>query len=147
MFDTRVVPEIGSDGEVQSLLSISRDITGQRAAEPKPSVRSSTTSWSSSRTRSRSWWHVWPRIASAPRTGSATASLLNLSERERHILRLLAAGRTNRQIGAEIGLTPGTAKNQVAQILAKLGVGDRTQAAVRAVELGVLESTAGKSGD
>ena len=65
--------------------------------------------------------------------------MLSLTDRERYILRLLAAGRTNREIGAEIGITCGTAKNHVAQILSKLNVTDRTQAAVRAAELGIVE--------
>jgi len=65
-----------------------------------------------------------------------------LTERERHILRLLAAGRTNREIGTVIGLTSGTVKNQMSHILSKLNVTDRTQAAVRAVELGIVDSEA-----
>ena len=72
----------------------------------------------------------------------STAALQeHLNARERHILRLLATGRTNRQIGAELGLTAGTVKNQVARILSKLNVTDRTQAAVQAVVLGLVEST------
>ena len=58
------------------------------------------------------------------------------------MLRLLAAGWTNRDIGLELGLTVGTVKNQVARILSKLNVSDRTQAAVRAVQLGILDSGA-----
>jgi DNA-binding NarL/FixJ family response regulator len=64
-----------------------------------------------------------------------------LTEREREILRLLAAGWTNREIGAELGLTVGTVKNHVARILEKLDVSDRTQAAVRGVELGLAKPT------
>jgi DNA-binding NarL/FixJ family response regulator len=61
-----------------------------------------------------------------------------LSEREQEILRLLAQGLTNREIAARLHLAEGTVKNYVTAILQKLGVRDRTQAALRARELGVL---------
>jgi DNA-binding NarL/FixJ family response regulator len=61
-----------------------------------------------------------------------------LSEREQEILRLLAGGQTNRQIAARLHLAEGTVKNYVSTILQKLGVQDRTQAALRAQELGLL---------
>ena len=49
----------------------------------------------------------------------------------------LAAGRTNPEIGRALGLSTKAARNRVAHVLAKLGVADRTQAAVLAVELGL----------
>jgi PAS domain S-box-containing protein len=61
-----------------------------------------------------------------------------LTAREAEILGLLAQGRTNPQIARELVVSPGTVKNHVRHIIAKLGVSDRTQAAVRAVELGLL---------
>jgi len=61
-----------------------------------------------------------------------------LTNREEEILRLLAQGQTNPQIARELVVSPGTVKNHVRHIIAKLGVSDRTQAAVRAVELGLL---------
>ncbi len=60
-----------------------------------------------------------------------------LSEREVEILRLLAQGLTNRQIADRLSLAEGTVKNYVTIILDKLGVHDRTQAAIRARELGI----------
>jgi DNA-binding NarL/FixJ family response regulator len=50
----------------------------------------------------------------------------------------MARGLTNPQIGEELGISRGTAKVHVQNIIAKLGVSDRTQAAVRAVELGLF---------
>jgi DNA-binding NarL/FixJ family response regulator len=47
-------------------------------------------------------------------------------------------GRTNRQIAQDLVISLGTAKNHVEHIIAKLGVSDRTQAVVRALELGIL---------
>jgi len=61
-----------------------------------------------------------------------------LSEREREVLGLLTRGLSNREIATRLSLAEGTVKNHVTQILQKLGVRDRTQAAVRARELGVL---------
>ena len=61
-----------------------------------------------------------------------------LSEREQGILRLLASGANNRQIANQLFLAEGTVKNYISTILAKLGVQDRTQAALRARELGLL---------
>ena len=60
-----------------------------------------------------------------------------LSEREREVLGLLARGLSNREIATHLSLAEGTVKNYVTGILQKLGVRDRTQAAVRARELGV----------
>ena len=61
-----------------------------------------------------------------------------LSGREREVLRLLGQGSSNREIAARLSLAEGTVKNYVTGILQKLGVRDRTQAAVRARELGVI---------
>jgi DNA-binding NarL/FixJ family response regulator len=61
-----------------------------------------------------------------------------LSEREREVLRLLADGRSNREIAASLFLAEGTVKNHVTNVLGKLGARDRTQAALRARDLGLL---------
>ncbi|MBK7217650.1 MAG: response regulator transcription factor [Candidatus Promineofilum sp.] len=61
-----------------------------------------------------------------------------LSEREREILRLLAAGDSNKEIAAALYITEGTVKNHVTNILGKLDARDRTQAALRARELGLI---------
>ena len=59
------------------------------------------------------------------------ASSEALQERERQILELIAQGRTNREIGEVLFLAQGTVRNLVSGILAKLGAGSRTEAAVR----------------
>ena len=61
-----------------------------------------------------------------------------LSERELEILRLLAAGDSNKEIAAALYITEGTVKNHVTNILGKLDARDRTQAALRARELGLI---------
>ena len=61
-----------------------------------------------------------------------------LTARETEVLRLLAAGKTNRRIAQEMHLSLSTVKRHIERIIAKLGVSDRTQAAVRAAECGLL---------
>jgi DNA-binding NarL/FixJ family response regulator len=61
-----------------------------------------------------------------------------LSAREQEILSGLARGLTNKEIAVRLSLTEGTVKNYVTTILQKLGVQDRTQAALRAREMGLL---------
>jgi DNA-binding NarL/FixJ family response regulator len=65
-----------------------------------------------------------------------------LTPREVEVLRLLAQGLTNREIAARLIVSVGTVKVHVERILAKLGVSDRTQAAVRAVTLGLASPSA-----
>ncbi len=64
-----------------------------------------------------------------------------LSPREREVLRLLSQGQTNREIAQNLIVSVSTVKIHVEHILSKLGVSDRTQAAVRAIELGLLQTT------
>ena len=66
------------------------------------------------------------------------ASMLNpLTPRETEVLSHIASGKTNRQIANELHLSLSTVKRHLERILSKLGVSDRTQAAVKAVELGL----------
>jgi len=60
-----------------------------------------------------------------------------LTERERQILRLVAQGESNRRIAEHLYLREGTVKNHMSSILSKLGVRDRTQAVLKAKELGL----------
>jgi len=62
-----------------------------------------------------------------------------LSERERDVLRLIAQGRSNKEIGQSLNLTEVTIKGYVSTMLSKLHVEDRTQAALLAVKLGLVE--------
>jgi len=61
-----------------------------------------------------------------------------LTDRERTILRLLAGGYSNKEIGDLLNITDGTVKNHISNLLAKLGVRDRTRAVLRAIDLGVI---------
>ena len=73
----------------------------------------------------------------APR--GATPPAVPLSARELEVLRQVAAGRSNREIAAALYLSEGTVKNHVTSVLTKLDVRDRTQAALRAHALGLLD--------
>ncbi|WP_375476221.1 response regulator [uncultured Jatrophihabitans sp.] len=77
------------------------------------------------------------RDAALPFTG--------LTDREREVLELIAQGRGNPDIARELGLTVKTVRNHVSNIFAKLQVGDRAQAIVRAREAG-LGRAAGRAG-
>ncbi len=63
-----------------------------------------------------------------------------LTAREHEVLRHMAQGQSNREIARQLGISAATVKVHVERVIAKLGVSDRTQAAVRAVELGLLVS-------
>ena len=68
--------------------------------------------------------------------GSATA-FPQLTAREREVLDLVAAGRSNAQIAAALYLSPKTVRNNVSNVLTKLQVTDRAQAIVQAREAGL----------
>ena len=61
-----------------------------------------------------------------------------LTEKEVEILRLIAAGYSNKEIADAMFKSTGTIKNQVSSVMAKLGVRDRTRAVLKALEQGVL---------
>jgi len=63
-----------------------------------------------------------------------------LTHRQREVLAHIVEGHTNRQIAQALCVSVGTVKFHVEHIIAKLSVADRTQAAVRAVEMGLLHS-------
>jgi DNA-binding NarL/FixJ family response regulator len=62
-----------------------------------------------------------------------------LTRREREVLCLIAAGRSNKRIALELGIAEKTVKTHVGHVLAKLGVADRTQAALLAVRAGLAD--------
>ncbi len=62
----------------------------------------------------------------------------DLTKRELDVLKLLAGGRTNKEIAASLGTTEGTVKSYVIHILNKLGVSDRTEAVTTAIKRGII---------
>ncbi len=69
--------------------------------------------------------------------GTTRAAFPTLTERERHVLELIAAGRGNAAIAADLSLSLKTVRNHVSNIFTKLQVGDRAAAIVRAREAGL----------
>jgi DNA-binding NarL/FixJ family response regulator len=73
------------------------------------------------------------------RPWGADAEFERLSPRELDVLRLVVEGLTNKDIGSTLYITEDTAKKHVQNIIAKLQVSDRTQAAVKALRLGLVK--------
>ena len=69
-----------------------------------------------------------------------------LTERETDVLRLLAQGRANKEIAADLGIGEKTVKTHVSNILGKLGLQSRTQAALHAARIGLVDTSAVGSG-
>ena len=74
------------------------------------------------------------------RAVSASSSLKNagLTDREIEVLRLIAQGAINREIAEQLVISEGTVKNHISNILSRLGLRDRTQAAIYAREQALL---------
>jgi NarL family two-component system response regulator LiaR len=86
---------------------------------------------------------VAARVVRAISDGAAPAVPLapdRLTRREHEVLTLIAHGRSNKRIAFELGISERTVKAHVGHLLAKLGVTDRTQAALLAVKEGLVES-------
>ena len=78
-------------------------------------------------------------FAAQPRRSAATpAALAELTEREREVMALVAAGRSNDEIAEDLVITPATAKTHVSRAMNKLGVRDRAQLVVVAYESGFV---------
>ena len=84
---------------------------------------------------------VAARLLRSLADGDASAQMVpdTLTPRERQVLSLIAAGRSNKRIALELGIAEKTVKTHVGHVLAKLGVTDRTQAALVAVRAGLAD--------
>ncbi len=114
-----LLKDVASDRLVEALLAAAR---GESVLQPSVAAR------------------VVARFAQLPDDAPRRPQplVVPLSERELEVLRLLADGGSNREIATGLFLAEGTVKNHVTNVLAKLGARDRTQAALRARELGLV---------
>lgn len=100
----------------------------------------------------KGWSHIDPQVAGKllkqvahqpdrvlPDGKVINQQISQLSEREREVLRLLATGLSNAEIAQTLSLSDGTVKNYVSIIFSKLGVADRTQAAILAIRAGLIK--------
>ena len=77
-------------------------------------------------------------FARRPTRGAQQAALLELTEREREVLVLVAQGLSNAEIAARLVISAATAKTHVSRILTKVGVRDRAQLVIVAYESGLV---------
>jgi two-component system, NarL family, response regulator LiaR len=80
------------------------------------------------------------RLVEAIAQPAGTPATEKLTAREQEILALIARGFSNKRIARELGIAEKTVKTHVGHVLSKLGVSDRTQAAVHAVRMGLARS-------
>jgi PAS domain S-box-containing protein len=130
---------VSQASERVGLITIIRDITERVRAEQEREVLLRTLA-----TAQQSVQELLARVlrpeehqVRSKRRADLEARVASLTPRELDVLRQLAVGKTNPQIGQALGLSSKAARNRVANVLAKLGVADRTRAAVLAVELGL----------
>jgi PAS domain S-box-containing protein len=141
-YHIRFVPELSTDTSVRSVLAMARDVTEHKKAnEERASLQQELLE------RDRRDADLMQQLFAeqhrlqerGPHKDYRSQILNQLTLRETDILRLLAGGLTNRQIARHLHLSPGTVRNHLGRVFPKLDAIDRTQAAVRAVELGLVE--------
>jgi len=112
-----VLKQIGGEDLIKAIESVER---GEALLDPAVTQR------------------VFQEVRRAVKEEEASA-FANLSTQEKHVLLLVAEGRTNREIAKELYLGEGTVRNYVSSILCKLGVSNRAEAAAYAVEPNLKE--------
>lgn len=80
--------------------------------------------------------HISPSLSAKLTT---RIGMSDLSEREHQVLVLMSDGKSNREIGEAIGISEGTVRFHVSNLMAKLGVSDRTHAVVTALKRGIIK--------
>jgi len=85
-------------------------------------------------------WLAPQAMARLVREVALPSSPEKLTDRETEVLRLLAQGKANKEIGAELFIGERTVKTHVSSILSKLGVSSRTQAAIYALRIGLVSA-------
>ena len=117
---------------------------GASSASPAATTRTASTSCSGGAFLSRKplapsvTRRIIEQFARRPVEADVRARLETLTQREREVLVLLARGKSNSELAAELFVTEGTIKTHLSSLLAKLGLRDRVQAVVLAYESGLV---------
>jgi PAS domain S-box-containing protein len=142
IYRVRFIPVLGLGTEVQSVLAVAHDVTDREdAGRERQALRDELLD------RDRRYEELAQQmLAQLRETRQRDAEdyarqevVKQITKRELCILRLVVRGLTNQQIGRRLDLTAGTVRNHLGRIYPKLDVCDRTQAAVRAIELGLID--------
>jgi PAS domain S-box-containing protein len=140
-YHIRLVPELAGEGDVKSVLAIARDVTEYKKADDERACLQRELF-----ERDRRYEELIQQVLAAEQRSSEERAdatycsevVKQLTARETEILRLVASGLTNRQIAGRLRLSAGTVRNHLGRVFPKIDAVDRTQAAVRAAELGLL---------
>jgi PAS domain S-box-containing protein len=127
------------DGQVTGVFGIAKDITERVRAKQEREALLQALGTAQQRVQELIARVLRPaeHQERSERRAAIEARVASLTPRELDVLRQLAVGKTNPEIGQALGLSSKAARNRVTDVLAKLGVADRTRAAVLAVELGL----------
>jgi len=134
----RLAPELAADGSIECVLCTARDSPDRsRTAEEHEDLLRELLD------QQRRLERLTERVLQL--RGESTARVPEhlvpaLTQRETDVLRLLVGGMSNPEIGRELNLSTATIKSHMTTLLAKLQAGDRTQAAVRAISLGLASA-------
>ena len=91
--------------------------------------------------------HVARNLVNRAREREGMNGVQQLTERQREVLQLVAKGMSNQAVAQVLQISKGTVKVHVSNILSALSVSSRTEAAVRAVQMGLISSNSGTCGD
>jgi PAS domain S-box-containing protein len=141
-YHVRLIPEFATDGSVRSVLVIARDNTEYKKVDDERAALQQELIEQDRRHQELVQRLLVEQQRSKEHQVDATVRseiIRQLTTREKEILRLLAGGLTNRQIAWRLHLSAGTVRNHLGRVFPKLEAVDRTQAAVRAVELGLID--------
>jgi PAS domain S-box-containing protein len=136
-YQVRLTPEFGPDGSVAFVVTVSRDVTEQRRREDDQARLYRELLEREERLNALVRRALLTR-EQEQRRHDGDRRLSQLTRREREILDLVAQGLTTREIAERLVLARGTVRNSITVLLNKLGVENRTQAAIRVMELGLL---------
>ncbi len=128
-FDVRIYPIHDRSVEKTYVVKMGFDITDRKLASDKQSQYMEALEISLKR---------FEKNQSHSTNSTKSKNRFNLTKRETEVIRLVSEGLSNSEISGQLLISPHTVKTHVTHILNKIGVADRTQAAVLAARLGII---------